>query len=71
MSESTISNHWGVAAPSRYFLRPSVNELINQLFSHKAVYRTAAATPGLLNIHYSMTLADDRRVGWPLAKLRT
>ena len=29
MTESTISNHWGVAAPYRYFHKPSVTELIS------------------------------------------
>ena len=30
----------------------SVNELINELINHEAVYRPAPATPGLLNIKY-------------------
>ena len=48
MPVSTVSNHWGVAAPRRYFHKPWVSQLMKSV-SHKAVCRTAPATPGLLN----------------------
>ena len=48
MNESTISNRWGVAAPYRYFHKPSVTERMNKLIT------------GLLNIKlpvlFSLTL---------------
>ena len=43
MSESTIFNHWGVAAPKRCFHKPSDNQSIN----HKAVCR---AVPGFAQV---------------------
>ena len=49
MTESAISNHCGMAAPQRYFYKPSLNKSVNESISKEAVYRTALATPGLLN----------------------
>ena len=45
MTEITIFNHKGVAAPLRYFHKGS----LTQLMSDEGVCRTAPATPGLLN----------------------
>ena len=43
MTESTISNHWGVAAPLRYFHKPLVSELMNELINYgEAVCRTVS-----------------------------
>ena len=50
MTGSTISNHWGVAAPSRYFHKPSVNHLFNHLINDKAVYRADLAALGLFKM---------------------
>ena len=45
MTESTMFIRLGVAAPYRYFHKPSLNDLIN----HEAVCRTAPAKAVLLN----------------------
>ena len=44
MTESTISNHWGMAA----LLRPSGSQSLSQI-GVQGVYRTAPASLGLLN----------------------